>query len=239
MNIGAIVQARMGSTRLPGKVLKEVGDHTLLSYLVERIRRSERLDQIVVATSERPENDAITEECREHDIDCFRGKEEDLLDRYYRAAEKFDMDHIVRITADCPLVDPRVIDEMVDEYCDDVDYLTNSRPQTFPHGVNVEIIKQDALRDVWNTTEPRTGRHVIEHLVQHSTFHDQNRFTAKNISNSVDFSHVRITVDFPEDLEVVRFLIDQTSIDAPWQKYIAVLTKHPEYIERNRQYVED
>jgi spore coat polysaccharide biosynthesis protein SpsF len=236
MTTGAIIQARMGSTRLPGKVLKAVNDHTLLTYLVKRIRRSDHLDKIVVATSDRSENDVIEEECREHGIECYRGKEEDLLDRYVRAAAEYDMDRIVRITADCPLVDPQVIDQMIGAFSEDVDYLTNNRPRTYPHGLDAGIIKQDALREVWRSTEPQEGRHVIKHLVAHSTFNNENRFQAKNISHEVDFSHVRITVDYPEDLEVVRFLISNTSIEAPWQEYIAALTEHPEYIEKNRHH---
>ena len=140
MKTVAIIQARMGSTRLPGKVLAPIAGNPMLWHVVERTRRAKALDQVMVATSENSKDDAVAEFCTESAIDCFRGSEEDVLDRYYQAARQFTDSTIVRITADCPLVDPGVADKVVGAYQDGpYDYVTNIFPRSFPKGLDVEV----------------------------------------------------------------------------------------------------
>jgi len=239
MTVGAIVQARTGSTRLPGKVLKSLNNHTMLGYLVDRISNARGLDRIVVATASTKENDPVEAECEDLDVPCYRGKEEDLLDRYHQAAKAHDLDLIVRITADCPLVDYRIIDDMLASYRErEVDYLPNNMPRTFPHGMDLSIFPASVVKRVWQKTSARPGRHITEYIRTHSTLRDDDEFFAWNHENDIDFSHVRLTVDYPEDLEVVRFLADRCDLTAPWLEYVALLTRHPEYIKQNRQHVD-
>src|ERR1700677_3708330 len=144
--ITAIVQARMGSTRLPGKVLEIIAGKPMLEHVVERLGRSETVAKIVVATSSEPEDGQIEAQCVRFGIACFRGSKDDVLDRYYRTAESCQADPIVRITADCPLIDPQVVDRVVRTFIEgENDYVSNIHPPTYPDGLDVEVLSSAAL----------------------------------------------------------------------------------------------
>ncbi len=144
--IVAVVQARMSSTRLPGKVLAEVAGHPMLWHVVHRLRRARLVNRIVVATSENPADDAIQQFCKQESIDCFRGSESDVLDRYYQAAQAFSADVVVRITADCPLIDSNIVDRVIQHFLDDdLDYVSNALRYTYPDGLDVEVFSFAAL----------------------------------------------------------------------------------------------
>lgn len=206
--IVAIIQARMGSTRLPGKVLKEVNGKPLLSYQLERVGKSRLVNKIVVATSDLSRDDEIVSFCETYGIDCFRGSEHDVLSRYYECAKEYGANTIVRLTADCPLSDPEIIDEVVQKFLDDkVDYCANTVPvesATFPDGTDVEVFSMEALSKAFTEVkDPHFREHVTFQFWQTSEYTSSQLIGASNLSN------YRLTVDYPEDYEVVKFIFDE------------------------------
>ena len=145
MSTAIVVQARMGSTRLPGKVLKDIAGRPMLSYQMERLRRVKRAERIVVATTDQPADDAVERFCQKEKIACVRGSEHDVLARYHLAIERFPADVVVRITADCPLIDPAIVDEAIAAY--EPDYVSNMLETTYPYGMAVEVFSAQALRE--------------------------------------------------------------------------------------------
>jgi len=201
--IVAIIQARMGSTRLPGKVLKEVNGKSLLMYQIERVKISKLLDKIVVATSMSSKDDLISDFCKRNNIDCFRGSENNVLSRYYECAKEFQADIVVRLTADCPLSDPVVIDDVISLFQKEkVDYTANTAPPDttrFPDGSDVEVFSIQALKRAFiECLNPHDREHVTFYFWQHD-----NNFKTIQMSQGVDWSKYRFTVDYPEDFEVV------------------------------------
>jgi spore coat polysaccharide biosynthesis protein SpsF len=201
MKTVAIIQARMGSTRLPGKVLKDLGGETVLARVVNRTRRATLLDEVVVATSVLPADDAIVRECERLQVACFRGDEADVLDRYYRAAQRFAADAVVRITADCPLIDPELIDPAIRSCLDQkADYASNSLVRTYPRGLDVEVFTADALTRAWRAAREDYQRaHVTPYFYQNPEL-----FKVVSIAGEVDRSQYRWTLDTAEDLELLH-----------------------------------
>jgi len=197
----AIVQARMSSRRLPGKVLKPILGRPMLALQIERVRRATRLDGLVVATSDTADDDAIVKACGDIGVECFRGSLDDVLDRFYRCAFAHAAEHVVRLTADCPLADPTVIDRVVRTHMDGgFDYTSNVFPPTWPDGLDVEVVRFGALADAWREAELPSER---EHVTYFIETHPQ-RFRYGNVAAPVDHSGLRWTVDDPEDFELVR-----------------------------------
>jgi spore coat polysaccharide biosynthesis protein SpsF len=162
---GAIVQARMGSSRLPGKVLLDLAGRPALDRLLERLERSRTLEAVVVATSRHERDDAIASLCTRRGTRVFRGSEDDVLDRYFRAATECGFSVIVRITADCPLIDPSLVDEMVRFFLarpEDFELVTNRHPLTYPDGLDVDVMSLESLRRAWSEAKtPYQREHVI------------------------------------------------------------------------------
>jgi spore coat polysaccharide biosynthesis protein SpsF len=201
MRVVAIIQARMGSTRLPGKVLKDLGGETVLARVVKRTRRATLVDEVVVATSVLPGDDAIARECEGLKVACFRGDELDVLDRYYRAAQKFAADAIVRITADCPLIDPELIDATIRSRLEQkADYASNALARSYPRGLDVEAFTADALERAWSAAKEGYHRiHVTPYL-----YENPKLFKVISTAGETDYSQYRWTLDTPEDLELMR-----------------------------------
>jgi glutamate-1-semialdehyde aminotransferase/spore coat polysaccharide biosynthesis protein SpsF (cytidylyltransferase family) len=202
-NVVAVIQARMGSSRLPDKVLEPILDKPMLQHVVERVRRARTVDKVVVATTDRPADDAVEAFCRAHRIDVFRGSEEDVLDRFYRASSAFGADIVVRITADCPLIDPIVMDKVVIRALagDHVDYVTNRLRYTYPDGLDVETVSFTALEKAWKEARlPADREHVTSYI------RNPERFRMASVENETDLSprNLRWTVDEPSDLQFVR-----------------------------------
>ncbi|MER3422660.1 MAG: aminotransferase [Nitrospiraceae bacterium] len=198
----AIVQARMGSTRLPGKVLAEIAGRPMLWYVVERVRRARTVDKVVVATTGNSEDDAIAAFCADNCIQCFRGSEMDVLDRFYQAAKHFGADVVVRITGDCPLIDPEVVDKVVGTYLEgDYDYVSNTLRYTYPDGLDVEVFSFEALERAWKEAHLASHREHVTPYIRTS-----GKFRVFNVENEIDLSkeNLRWTVDDPADLEFVR-----------------------------------
>lgn len=198
--IAAIVQARMSATRLPGKVLAEVVGEPMLWHVIRRLRRSRLLDQIVIATSQGSADDAIARFCEQERVCCFRGSENDVLDRYYRAARACSADVVVRITADCPLLDAAVVDKVVHRFLDGgYDYVSNAMRYTYPDGLDTEVFSFSALERAWNeAVKPSEREHVTPYL-------RAGKFRICNVENEdVLPPNLRWTVDEPADLEFIR-----------------------------------
>jgi glutamate-1-semialdehyde 2,1-aminomutase/spore coat polysaccharide biosynthesis protein SpsF len=199
--IVAIVQARMGSSRLPGKSIAEVAGHPLLWHVVKRARQAKLLDAVVVATTDRTSDDPISQLCEREGIACFRGSEEDVLDRFYRAAKANRADVVVRITADCPLIDPAVIDKVVSRFRQgDCDYVSNVLRYTYPDGLDTEVFSFAALERAWREArKPAEREHVTPYL-------RNGQFRVTNVENDapVPAGKYRWTVDHAQDLEFIR-----------------------------------
>lgn len=234
MKILCIIQARMSSTRLPGKVLKEVGGVPLLQYEINRVRGTEKIDHIVVATSIAAESDAIVKLCVKIGVEYFRGSEDNVLNRYYECTKKYlDYDTIIRITGDCPLIDPKVINEVIDLYeTGHYDYASNVLEETFPDGMDVEVFSRQALEESAQEARTKSER---EHVTLY--MRNQEKFKKGNLSAAKDYSAYRLTVDNPEDLEVIKFLIENSASDASYLDYIELLQKHPDIKKLNMNFM--
>ena len=234
MRAVAIIQARMGSTRLPGKVLKDVAGEPMLARVVERTRRARTLDQVVIATTELAKDDAIEQLCSQRGWPCFRGSESDVLDRYYRAGIKFNADLIVRVTSDCPLIDPHLIDEHVSRLVSrwaEVDFVTNMVKQTYPLGLAVEAMPADVLARMKRMSETD----MLKEHVTTLAYVEPGLFLIDHILHAADLSHLRWTVDTPEDLELVRLIFQHFGHDRfSWEEVLPVLEQHPDWRQINQ-----
>jgi spore coat polysaccharide biosynthesis protein SpsF len=232
MKITAIVQARMGSTRLPGKVLMDLGGETVLARVLRRLTRAPQIHELVVATTDNPSDDEIVSECARLQVSCFRGSEHDVLDRYLRAAEQFRSDLIVRITADCPLIDSEVVDEVVgDCITRQVDLSCNDVPHTFPRGLDVEAFTIEALRRIQDMADQPYQREHVTPLV----YKRPDIFRTYLVKGGRDMSHLRWTVDTPEDLQLTRAIYAhfENRDDFGWLEVLKLVQSHPELTDIN------
>ncbi len=197
----AIIQARMGSSRLPGKSLAEIEKRPMLWHVIRRVKRATLVDRVVVATSVAPADDAIENVCRENGVPCHRGSENDVLDRFYHAARAEKAAQVVRITADCPLIDPEVIDRVVRRFQrGDLDYASNAMVRSYPDGLDTEICSFSALERAWHeSSKPSEREHVTPYL-------RSGKFRTANVENDSSFlhQHYRWTVDEMADLDFIR-----------------------------------
>jgi spore coat polysaccharide biosynthesis protein SpsF (cytidylyltransferase family) len=206
MKVVVCVEARMGSSRLPGKVLKTILDKPMLQLMIERIRHSKQIDEIIVATTVNKKDDAIEKLCKKLNINVFRGNCEDVLDRYYKAAIEHHADIVVRITGDCPLIDPSVVDKAIHCFLDnDYDYVSNTLEPTYPDGLDVEVFSFKVLEIAWNESDLLSDReHVTPYIKNHP-----EKFKLHNMKYAKDFFYLRWTVDQKEDLDFVREIFDR------------------------------
>jgi spore coat polysaccharide biosynthesis protein SpsF len=229
----AIVQARMGSTRLPGKVMADLSGRPMLVRVVERTSKARTLDDVVVATTRQTEDDVIVKMCLEYKYSFFRGSREDVLDRYYRAASISGAGVVVRITSDCPLIEPDIIDMVVDKFRNysGADYVSNTLKRTFPRGLDVEVFSFNALRVAWKEDKnPAWREHVTQYIKR-----NPDVFSVHNVAGDVDYSHMRWTVDTSEDLEFVRRIYNYFRNDTfHWTEVLELLKNHPDWLEINR-----
>jgi spore coat polysaccharide biosynthesis protein SpsF len=207
MKIVAIIQARMGSSRLPSKVLKPVMGKPLLGWMLDRLSGCNKLDDIIVATTTHDNDDVIEKFVNDYGRQVYRGSQEDVLDRYYRAASIHQADVIVRITADCPLLDPIIVDEMVTRFTHlDLDFLSNSEPlpSAWPDGMDVSIMSFEALSMAWrDSIKPSDREHVTFYF-----WNNLNLFKCKREDHNPDLSRYRLTIDYQEDFDLLRKIIE-------------------------------
>lgn len=234
MNTVAIIQARMGSSRLPGKVLTDLGGETVLARVVRRLKRSRQIARIVVATTGASADRAIASECERLQVACFRGSEDDVLDRYYQAVRSHPADAVVRITSDCPLIDPELADETIRVFTEEnADYASNVSPRTYPRGLDVEVFTSAALERAWREArQPYEREHVTPFFYEHPEM-----FRLASASGEVDYSRYRWTLDTARDLELLRATYSRfdNRDDFPWRDVIALMEREPEMAELNSQ----
>lgn len=238
--IGVIIQARMGSTRLPGKVLLKITEEkTMLEYMVERVAKSRKVDKIIIATSSNQSDDSIHDFCKSKNIDCFRGDENDVLARYYLCAKENNLDIIVRLTADCPLIDHEIIDLCIENYLNnDFDYYANACPpklSKYPDGTDVEVFNFNLLGETYKNAK---DKHDREHVTFYMWKYD-NGYKTGILDSKFNLSNLRYTVDYKEDLEVVRFIakkISDCNLRGSIDEVAKILHDNPEIIKKNSGY---
>lgn len=230
-----IIQARMGSTRLPGKVLKEVEGKPLLQHMIERVTESKLVDEFVVATSLKEKDMEIENLCHRLNVRCFRGSENDVLDRFYQCAKSFEPvpEYIVRLTADCPLHDPKVIDFVVRKFLEEeVDYMTNSFPPLWEDGFDVEIFTFFALKEAWKNAKTKYER---EHATPY--IRDSNRFKIykQKYRNSYDY---KLSVDTISDFELIEQIFTKLYVSNKifgLKEVVSLLESNPSLLEINKR----
>lgn len=232
MKIVAIAQGRMGSTRLPGKTMMDVGGEPLIHHFIFRLKHSKKIDEIVIATTADKKDDTIEEFVRKMGVGCFRGSEEDVLERYYLAARERKADIVVRVTADCPLIDPEIVDRAITEFLNqDIDYISNTREPTFPHGMDVEVFSMEALERAFKEAKlPSEREHVTPYIWKNTDI-----FRVKQFYNKENLSNYRWTVDHKEDLEVVREIFKEFGTDRVFhmEEIVKLMQRRPELQEIN------
>ncbi len=238
MRTAAVIQARMGSERLPGKVLMDIDGKPMIDRVIERTRRCESIDGVIIATSTDAGDDELADHCRSLGVKVVRGSEQDVLSRYVLAAEKFRCETVVRITSDCPLIDPVIVDQVVYEVTENpgVQYACNFFPQRlFPRGLDAEAIRTQTLQQIdKEATEARHREHVTLKIYENAS-----RFNIASVSNRLDHSHLRWTVDTESDLTLVRkifgYFAESGTETFGYPEIMGALTRNWHWCEINRE----
>jgi spore coat polysaccharide biosynthesis protein SpsF (cytidylyltransferase family) len=241
MDVLAITQARTGSTRFPNKVLKTIKGKSLLEIHLKRILKSKKISKLVVATTIKEEDKIISEIASKIGVDSFKGAEHDVLDRYYNTAKKYNPKWVVRLTSDCPVIDGRLIDQVINKaQIDNLDYCSNTLIEAYPDGQDIEVFKFNSLEIAWSEAKSISDReHVTTYIKNNSSYLQGKIFKSNNFSCNKNYNKVRLTVDEKEDFKVIEFLINKLGFDAGWidytneylkNNYISSLNKN---IERN------
>tara|TARA_R110002110_G_scaffold186243_4_gene393290 strand:+ start:1086 stop:1844 length:759 start_codon:yes stop_codon:yes gene_type:complete len=233
----AILQARTSSTRLPGKVLKPILGIPMLTHQIRRIKKSEQIDQLIIATSDKAEDDQICPIGEATGTPVFRGSLDDVLDRFYQATRRWPAEHIVRLTGDCPVIDPVIIDRVISRHlATQADYTSNCRPATFPDGMDVEVITQQLLERFWNTaTEPADREHVTLMIEK-----EREQYQVESVLHDPDLSNHRWTVDNNDDFQLVseiyKHLYDSDP-DFSMRDILFLLESEPELMRLNNHHL--
>jgi spore coat polysaccharide biosynthesis protein SpsF len=235
MNIVGIVQARFGSSRLPGKVLLDLSGKTMLERVVERVKRIDQLDSIIIATTTESNDDPVAAEAERLGVESFRGHPTDVLDRYYSSAQIHNADAILRVTADCPLLDPQIANQVIEKFLEtSSDYCSNLRPPTFPDGLDVELLTWKALETCWQDASLESDR---EHVATYIRRTQPDQFEIANLENEIDLSGMRWTIDEDKDLEFMRALIPELETkdgsDTGFKSVLEILASRPEITALN------
>lgn len=228
MNIIAIVQARMGSTRLPGKMMLDLAGTPVIAHVIRRVRAARLVHGVWLATTVNAEDDVLADWAKNEKVPCYRGSVDDVLDRYYETAKLAGAETIVRVTGDCPLIDPEVIAGVVRAFQEHrVDYCSDVDPPTYPDGYDVEVFSFAALERAWREAKLKSEReHVTPYIRNH-----RELFTAKNVAHTPDLSSYRLTLDTSEDLVLIRNVAEACGkantcgLDA----VLGILTAHPDW----------
>lgn len=239
MNI-AIIQARSGSTRLPNKIFMKLAKISNLHHVYSRVSKSEFTDQIVIATTNKSIDNRVEEFCRDNNINFFRGSEDDVLDRFYRCAKSLNLglkDNIVRITADCPLIDPSLIDNVIDFHINNkFDYTSNAINPTFPDGLDVEVFSFESLKIAWENAKLLSER---EHVTPYMK-NNKQKFNIGSYKNDVDLSNHRWTLDEKEDYEFINIIYEnlyKKDRIFTTDEILGFLKDNPNIIKMNNEYI--
>jgi len=241
MKTMAIIQARMGSSRLPGKVLRPVCGTPLIIHMLTRLKRSKNLDQIWVATSKNTENDPLEKVVKDFGIPVYRGSENDVLSRYFELASQYKPMWVIRLTGDCPLIDPEMLDSMLDfafKHIDEFDYVTNAVKPTFPDGLDIEIFKYELLELAHNAgKDPAEREHVTAFFLGKNP--QSKNIRTYHYQGEKDYSHLRWTVDRPEDFELVKIIFEHfmnIKPDFAWTDVLQYVQKNPHLQGMNQNF---
>lgn len=235
MKTGIIVQARMTSTRLPGKILKPVGGKPLLDYQIERLRQVKAADEIIIATTTNETDEPILELCGRLGVSTYRGPEGDVLARYYGAAQAYGLELIVRVTSDCPVIDPEVVNNLIEFYLDNqatCDYAANTLQRTFPRGMDTEVFPFRVLEEAYREAQALPEREHVTPFIYGSP----QRYRLANVAYAEDQSRHRWTVDTPEDFELIERIIGSLYPVNPQFRLadiLRLLELNPDWVEIN------
>ena len=232
--IGCIIQARIGSTRLPGKAMLSVENNkTILHFVIKQLQNCKLVDKIIIATTTLEDDKQIVNLSKDLGIDCFRGSSDNVLDRHYQCAKEYSVSTIVRIPSDKPLIDPEIVDSVINSFKNNsCDYITNFLPNpTFPSGTEVEVFSMNGLERVWKKAKlPSEREHVTNYFSNH-----EDEFEIAHIENSKNLSYLRFAVDRMEDLELVRLIVSKIKKRPILMKNIVDLfNKEPELVKINK-----
>ena len=233
MSIDIILQARVGSKRLPKKVLMKLGGKSVLSHIISRLKKISNIRNLIIATSDNKSDDEIIKHCKNiRNIKYFRGSEQNVLDRYYRAALQYGSKNIIRITGDCPMIDPSVVEQVIDLFkTKKFDYVSNSLPRTFPDGLDCEIFSFKVLEySFLNAKTEFSKEHVTAFVRGVSNEKFKKKIKRGNISFSSDFSKIRWTLDYIEDLERIRSLYKVLPENFSWLDALSVAITKPKLL---------
>ena len=231
LNISAIIQARTGSSRLPNKTIEFFEGKTLLGHIIQRVKLCKRLDSIILATTSNYSDDCLSDIAKKEKILIYRGSEDDVLDRYYRAAKEFGTEIIVRITSDDPFKDPTIVDKAVDFFQKlqpEIDIVTNYLPPTYPEGLDIEVFSFRALETAWQEARKQSEReHVSTYIYKNSSLFQHFNF----IHKESDLSHLRWTIDYAADMEFTKRVYAEIYPHKPdfsWKDVLDLVNQFPD-----------
>ena len=239
MKVILITQARVGSTRLPNKVLKKIKGKTLLEIHIERIKKSKLIDKIIIATTTETNDNIICDIAKKNSVFYFKGSENDVLDRFYQAVKNYKPNFIVRLTSDCPLIDPELIDTVIRNAINlNLDYYSNTLVECFPDGQDIEVIKFESLKKAWKNAKLKSEReHVTPYIRKNSSFCGGKLFKSETYKFNKNYKDVRLTVDEENDLKVINLLINKIGIDKSWLDYTKLYLKDNEINSLNKNII--
>lgn len=239
-----VTQARIGSTRFPGKVLEAIGEESMLDLHLKRLKSSNLGNKIVVATTFEDESYKIAEIANRNSVEVFQGSTDDVLDRFYQAVVNLKCDYVVRVTSDCPLIDPELIDEVIRMTIDEnLDYGANILKEEFPDGQDIEVMRFQALEKAWKEADLKSEReHVTPFIRKNTDFNGETMFRANNYNAPFNCNSIRMTVDEPKDIEAIRHLVGKLGVDKSWMEYTDYIVTHSnefpnQKILRNEGYI--
>ena len=235
----AVTQARTGSSRFYGKILKVIEDKTLLEIHIDRLKQASLIDEIFIATTTKSSDDEIQNIANQNGLKYFRGSEDDVLDRFYKTVNQIEHEKpelIVRITSDCPLIDPLLIDEMISSAKKrKLDYYSNTLEERYPDGQDIEIFTFEALERAWLEASSKSDReHVTPYIINNSTYKGGKKFHSDNHFLDEDYNKVRLTVDEPNDFEVIKLLISNLGLNMRWHEYAEFYINNESINELNK-----
>lgn len=229
MKIVAITQARIGSSRLPRKVLLPLGSSTVLATHLKRVSKSKFISKIVVATTFETESSLIIDIAKDNTCSVFQGSTNDVLDRYYQAAKEVSADIIIRLTSDCPLIDHNYIDNLIEVFKDNkFEYISNCFPATLPDGMDAEIFTFNILEKAWKKSTLKSDREHVTPFIREN-FPE----TCHYLTYQPDYSKIRLTLDTQEDYQVINSLVNNCGWDKPLESYIEYIKKNPDLMNTN------
>lgn len=228
-----ISQARVGSTRLPSKILKKINGKTILEIHLERIKKSKYSKELILATTNEKGSHEIVKVAASLNIKYYQGDVDDVLDRFYQSCFKMKPDFIVRLTSDCPLIDPVLIDKVVDfAIQNNRDYTTNTLIENFPDGQDIEVIKWKAFKQAWKNAKSKHDReHVTPHIRNNSSFFGKSKYSSINFGSEINFGRVRMTIDEQKDFEAIKILIEKIGMYKDWKTYSEFIIAYPTLFE--------